>query len=45
MSSSANIVHVSNGPSWQHGHGKICKMQKLKNFEQVPSYIEFARKS
>ncbi len=32
-----------NGPSWQGGHDKIYKVQ-IENFDQVPSYIEFASK-
>jgi hypothetical protein len=34
MSLSANIMPISNGPSWQDGHGKICKVWKLKTFNK-----------
>ncbi len=35
----ATIVPILNGPSWQGGHGKICKVQ-VENFDRVPAYIE-----
>jgi hypothetical protein len=34
MSISANLMPISNGPSWQDGHGKICKVWKLKTLNK-----------
>jgi hypothetical protein len=42
--SSTTIVLALNGPSWQGGHGKICKVQ-IENFDHVLSYIEFVYKN
>jgi hypothetical protein len=42
--SSITIVLALNGPSWQGGHGKICKVW-IENFDHVPLYIEFAIKT
>jgi len=36
----ATIVFGLNGPSWQGGHDRICKVW-IENCDWVPSYIEF----
>jgi hypothetical protein len=42
--SSITIVLALNGPSWQGGHGKICKVW-IENFDHVPLNNEFAIKT